>query len=143
MEIIAKCGNRCDLCPAYRGNIGKFGAQAVSDGWHKYLGFYLAPEKIACVGCINEGDRPSGDCAVRSCCADKSVENCGHCENAICPRLRENITAIENLEQASGDITKEAYETYFKPYHNESILKAIIDGRISPTSNDKTVENKC
>ncbi len=49
--ILSKCGNRCDLCPAYHKNIDKFDKQKISDGWFKYHGLRKPADDIGCVGC--------------------------------------------------------------------------------------------
>lgn len=39
-EVLARCGYRCDLCPAYHDNVSSDAdRQRTSDGWHKYFGF--------------------------------------------------------------------------------------------------------
>ena len=46
--LIARCGYRCDLCPAYWENIhGPEDQQRTSDGWFKYFGFRIPPDEIS------------------------------------------------------------------------------------------------
>lgn len=126
MELIAKCGNRCDLCPAYRENIRKYGEEQISAGWNKYLGFYLPPDKIECVGCHIEGYRPSEACVIRSCCAERGWQNCGYCaETDACSSLLKNMEEMERLEKLAGIIPQADYDMYFRPYQNQVVLRAV------------------
>lgn len=122
MEIIAKCGNRCDICPAYRENIAQYGAEAVSENWNRYLKFYLPADKIECAGCHAEGYRPAGDCAIRKCCVERAYDNCAACPEMICVKLKHNIDAMDELEKAQESIPEEIYAQYFAPYQNRNCL---------------------
>jgi hypothetical protein len=52
---LARCGYRCDLCPAYRESIrGPEDQQRTSDAWFKYYGFRIPSEQICCDGCLDE-----------------------------------------------------------------------------------------
>lgn len=43
-QIVARCGFRCDLCPAYEENVhGPEDRQRASDGWFKYYGLGIPP----------------------------------------------------------------------------------------------------
>ena len=47
-EIIARCGARCDLCPAYKENINRFDKQTISDSWNCYYNFRIPSEELIC-----------------------------------------------------------------------------------------------
>jgi hypothetical protein len=77
--VLARCGYRCDLCPAYRENIHgpEAARQRTSDGWFKYYGFRIPPEQICCDGCRDE--RPEARhidaaCPIRPCAIHRLVE---------------------------------------------------------------------
>ena len=51
-ELFSKCGATCSRCPAYRENVSRYeDRQRCSDGWHKYLGARLHPDRCYCDGC--------------------------------------------------------------------------------------------
>src|SRR5512139_2022666 len=78
--LLAPCGYRCDLCPAYRENIRGPGDQRrTSDGWFKYYGFRIPPEQICCDGCLDarpEARRIDRDCPVRPCARVRATPTC-------------------------------------------------------------------
>ncbi|PKO04517.1 MAG: hypothetical protein CVU41_16830 [Chloroflexi bacterium HGW-Chloroflexi-3] len=57
--ILTRCGYRCDLCLAYKANVenNPSNQQKLSDGWYKYFGFRLPPEKIICDGCMSNNPK--------------------------------------------------------------------------------------
>jgi hypothetical protein len=89
-EIHGYCGYRCDMCPAFvRNQKGPEDRQKVSDGWQKYLGFRMEPEKIVCAGCPFEGCHLDSDCQVRPCAIAKGFATCAECaELDSCEKLR-------------------------------------------------------
>lgn len=123
MEIYSICGNRCDLCPAYKGNIDRYTAEAVSEGWEKFLEYECPPEKIACVGCKNKGNHPNDYCAIRDCAMDREMKNCALCGKMPCSHLLDNMEELDRLESTHAEIGPEEYDLYYKPYHNREVLE--------------------
>lgn len=126
-EILSRCGFRCDLCLAYRENIGKHpeNKQKLSDGWYKYFGFRIPADEIYCEGCI---DNPTldKDCRVRPCVIEKGLQNCSQCDSYVCEKLKERIFTYEDVRQKFGEeIPEEDYVCFIKPYENKKRLDAL------------------
>jgi hypothetical protein len=129
-EIIAKCGFRCDLCPAYRENIHSFeDKQRVSDGWFKYFGFRLEPEKIYCDGCISNAENYitlDSNCPVRPCAIDRGFQNCAECSEYLCENLKSRATAyLGVIEKFKGQIPNDEYDILIKPFEGDKNLDKI------------------
>ena len=137
-EIMGLCGYRCDLCPAYNDNIkNKNNRQKISEGWKRYFKSEVPPEKIGCVGCINEGKHTEANCSVRPCVLEKKVENCAYCDDFICEDLRGRVEYMEELlEKCANNLSEEDYRLFFQPYLNRSWLLNTRDktGRNEPNS---------
>jgi hypothetical protein len=124
--IIAKCGYRCDLCPAYEANLkSDADKQRMSDAWAKYCGFQVPPEQIqSCPGCIVSGADPT--CTVRPCAIEKNVENCAHCEQFGCDKLNSKTNFIEeNVKVDLSEIDEEDYNLFIKPFISKEYLLEI------------------
>ncbi len=81
--ILTRCGYRCDLCLAYKPNVESNPAhqQKLSDGWYKYFGFRIPPEKVICDGCmVDDPQLIDHSCPVRPCVIEKGLANCSQCE---------------------------------------------------------------
>lgn len=138
MEVIAKCGNRCDLCPAYTDNVAQNGAETVSENWQRIYGFYVPPEKIACGGCDADDCPHAADCGIRACCLDRGFDNCAYCGELICEKLQKNISAVDEMEKKYADISKEDHGLYILPYKiKETLLR--LQGELK--KGGKTVSN--
>lgn len=72
-QMLAYCGNRCDLCPVYDENLASsvLDRAQISDGLFQYFGFRIPPQEIGCVGCKNEGKHADPECPVRPCTIEK------------------------------------------------------------------------
>jgi hypothetical protein len=131
--IVARCGYRCDLCMAYRPNVEANPAnpQTLSDGWFKYFGFRLLPEQIICDGCMAESlERIDQECPVRPCATVRGLDNCAHCEEYVCDRLRERLVVYEEVRQrAGGEIPAEDRQRFIEPYENKARLDKLKAGR--------------
>jgi len=128
-EILTRCGYRCDLCLAYRPNVERDDRrQALSDGWHEYFGFRIPPEKIICDGCMSGDDPKLIDkaCPVRPCVIAQDIENCAHCDDYICDKLKERIVGYDEIQKRHGKpIPKSDYENFIKPYESRERLERI------------------
>ncbi len=120
--IIARCGYRCDLCPAYRENIhGPEDQQRTSDGWFKYYGFRISPEQICCDGCLDEHSearRIDASCPIRPCTIARCLETCGACsERGGCEHFDSRTVTREQVEQRVGaPVQAEDYRWFVLPY---------------------------
>lgn len=124
--IISKCGYRCDLCPAYETNIkSEADKQRMSDAWKKYCGFDVPPEVIkSCSGCEAGGGDET--CTVRPCAIEKNLDNCAHCEQFACDKLKPKMDFVEqNVKVDMSNIPKEDYNLFIKPFLGEENLLKI------------------
>lgn len=130
-EKISFCGYRCELCPAYKGNIRcEEDRQKVSDGWFKYYGFRIPAEQIYCDGCLAEDSsnprRIDPECKVRACAIQRGLPNCAHCDDFICEKLSKKIIDTEKIaERARGPIPQKDFDRFVKPYDSAKILADI------------------
>ena len=123
--ILSKCGNRCDLCPAYCKNIDKFDKQKISDGWFKYHGFRKPAEDIGCVGCLNKGKHDREDCPIKECAEKRNLKSCGCCNDLFCDFLKSDMRVVEGALKKHSNISQEDYDMFFKPYLIRPILTEI------------------
>ena len=117
--ILGYCGFRCDLCPAFETNLkGPEDRQRVSNGWQKYLGFRIEPEKISCAGCRFDGCHLDANCKVRPCARAKSLETCAECAGFdACEFLKTKADAIAPFkERHGGSMPTEDYQLFIAPY---------------------------
>ena len=125
-SIIAKCGYRCDLCPAHETNLkSDVDKQRMCDAWSRYCGFQVPPEQIqSCPGCIVSGADPT--CTVRPCAIEKNVENCAHCEQFGCDKLEAKINFVEeNVKVDLSSIPEEDFNLFIKPFISKECLLEI------------------
>jgi hypothetical protein len=98
-EIIAYCGLACHTCPIYvatreKDDEKRHKARAeIADYIKKHYGQECKPEDITdCDGCKTEGGRlfpGCKKCQIRKCARQKGVENCAHCDEYACEKLKE------------------------------------------------------
>ena len=133
-KIVARCGYRCDLCPAFKDNVrGPEHQQWVSDGWHKYYGFRIPADSICCDGCWTEDsaypNRIDTDCPVCPCVIEKGLESCAQCNEYICERLRQRLVdGKEVLAKAEQPIPPEEFNAFVRAYDNRQRLKQMRSG---------------
>jgi hypothetical protein len=127
--ILTRCGYRCDLCLAYQPNVNASPSnrQKLSDGWYKYFGFRIPPEKIICDGCMS--DRPiliDQSCPVRPCAIEKGLENCAQCELYGCEKLQQRIVSYDEVRaRVELEIPEDDYLCFIQPYENWQRLEDI------------------
>ena len=124
--IIAKCGYRCDLCPAYEANLkSDADKQRMSDAWAKYCGFQVPTEQIqSCPGCLVSGADPT--CTVRPCAIEKDVANCAHCDQFGCEKLKAKMNFVEdNVKVDLSTIPEEDFNLFIKPFITKESLQEI------------------
>ena len=143
--IPARCGYRCDLCPAFKDNVrGPEHQQWVSDGWYKYYGFRIPPDRICCDGCWAEDstypNRIDTDCPVRPCVIEKGLESCAQCNEYICEKLRQRLVDGKGiLAKAEQPIPPEEFNAFVRAYDNRRRLEQIRSG---PERKGETSETK-
>ncbi len=122
-EILSRCGYRCDLCLAYQPNIQAHpeNAQLISDGWFKFFGFRVPPEKIKCPGCLSDADETLDiGCPVRPCVVARGLVNCAYCEAYVCEKLQERLVRFESMQEKSPEpISKLEWQLFILPYENQ------------------------
>ncbi len=127
--ILTRCGYRCDLCLAYTPNVTgtPSNREKLSDGWFKYFGFRLPPERILCDGCMAQNPRLIDQaCPVRPCVLERGLDNCAQCEEYICARLAERLVVYEAVrERAGGSVPEDDHQCFIRPYENKRRLDAL------------------
>lgn len=118
------CGYSCGICRFYTKNIkSRKDKEQVSSEFNRIFGYDVKPEEVECAGCKNKGPHADTDCKVRPCALEKGVENCAHCSEFICDRLRTRIDFIENfLARNKKPLSEEDIEKYIKPYQNKDAM---------------------
>ena len=129
LEIITKCGYRCDLCLAYKANVEERDQRKIlSAGWYDIYGFRIEPEDIYCEGCVS-CDEPiliDKNCPVRSCVISKSLENCAECVDYFCDKLKERIVDRSDLERKlSRKLSDHEYMLFVFPYESKGRMEKI------------------
>jgi len=128
-EIIGRCGFRCDLCMAYKGNgSGSLHQLSVAAGWFRYYEYMIHPSRVFCEGCLPTGSRlfkfkDSFD-SVCDCVSGKKLENCALCDNYPCPDIEDKMSACELIkERYAGKIHNEEYLKFISPYDPRTVLE--------------------
>ena len=134
-DLFAPCGINCGRCPSYKDNLlTDEDRQRCSDGWHKYHGFRLSPEKLLrCDGCpapIEENPVRyfKRGCNVRKCAVFNGIETCAHCSRHPCEDLKGSASIVnrEEMESRLGiPIPEEDYLTFVEPYEGLKHLDEI------------------
>ena len=126
-SVIAKCGYRCDLCPAYETNLtSEEDKQQMCEAFAEYYGYDLTPEQLnPCKGCVNLDAPPDGVCRIFFCAQKKEVPNCAHCGDYPCEMLDTDMKAGEEHLGKLADMPTEKYEKYCRPFVNRPTLEEI------------------
>jgi hypothetical protein len=116
-EILSCCGFRCDICPAYEKNVGgPADLEKIRRDWKKYFGFDIPEDRIACVGCANEGRHADADCPVRPCAVERRIKTCADCPDFECDKLKSRMDFAETAMEKSRIIPEGDFRSYFLPY---------------------------
>ena len=119
-QIIAACGYRCDLCPVFEKNIGNSDKNKLSEGYLRYFDYKVSPEEIkSCGGCSKEGD---ANCPVEPCVIERDIENCAHCDEFPCEKLKLKMNAVEDRIKDVSSLPDEDYNLFVKPYEAKKYL---------------------
>jgi hypothetical protein len=130
-EMIARCGFKCHLCPAFDENIKSPDDQVRgAAGWSKYFGIEVRPEKLRCLGCMSSDrdglDFPDKRCPIRPCASAKGLDNCARCEDYICRNLASLFASVEGVaKRFQGQIPQADYDAFIAPYDSRKTLDTI------------------
>ena len=137
IEILARCGYRCDLCPAYHRNIRtQEDCERVRAGGRKYVGDDVPPDEVPCPGClavepfIDDKGNPLGppggpNCSVRPCVIERGLENCSDCPEFCCEKLEYYMNFMERKHGDFSEIPQEDFDKFIRPYLSKKRLLAI------------------
>ena len=125
--IVSKCGYRCNLCPAHESNLKlEADKKIMCDAWNKYLGGSIKPEMIStCGGCQAEGNQGDENCPVRPCAAARSLENCAHCEEFACERVKSKMNFVEESIKDVSNIPQPDFKKFIEPFFGRKHLSEI------------------
>ncbi len=136
VELIARCGFRCDLCLGYRENVERDGRnrQTFRDGLERYYGDKLTLEECYCDGCLAEDSgNPvliTKDCRIRSCVISKGLQNCGLCERCPCSDVANKVVERSKVEaRLGGPMPDEDYRSFVMPYESRRVLDGVRQGK--------------
>jgi len=98
-KMIAYCGLRCDICAILlatretdREKKDKMRIE-IAQQIKKHYGQDCKVEDVTdCDGCKTEGGRLFSGCSkcqIRKCAKEKGVENCAHCSEYVCEKLKD------------------------------------------------------
>lgn len=134
-EILTKCGYRCDLCLAYRGNVEKADERAkLSNGWFDFYGFRIEPEKIVCDGCVSCANPKliAEGCSVRACVVERGLNNCAECDEYVCDKLKTLMVFKKAQEEKLGrKLTDDEYRCFLLPYESKPRLDMIRESLLN------------
>lgn len=125
---LTTCGNSCDACKAYKGNIAKLDErEALSAAWKKYLGFEYCAEDVRCEGgsCCSVGlGFVHQGCKYKECASAHGVEHCGQCPEYPCAKSDDgrNIDERHMREKFREEFNIDEYERYVKVFDNQTWL---------------------
>lgn len=132
--MISKCGVNCARCPSFIDNIqSSEDRKRCSEGWEKYLGFRLHPDKLLpCEGCQMPDDEKTvryQNCYVRQCAVRTGAETCAHCSAFPCedvPLVSLSVDAKKRIAaRIRMSIPEEDYLTFIEPYEGMKHLDKI------------------
>jgi len=97
----------------------------IRKGWNTFFGFDVPEEHIICVGCGGTGNHLDTDCPVRPCTLRRHLQNCSFCDRfESCDTLRSRADILdETKKKYTGQISKEDYKLFFRPYEGRKELK--------------------
>ncbi len=135
-DLYSKCGANCGRCPAFRENIATDeDRQRCSDGWHRYLGARVRPDRINCDGCQTpDAENPAlivANCNIRKCATINGAQTCAHCSEYPCEDLG-GVASTVGRDRAAArlgvPIPEEDYLAFIEPYE---LLKHLDEIRAS------------
>ena len=131
--MIAPCGTNCSRCPSYVENLlTDADRQRCSDGWYRYHGFRLSPDKLRrCVGCQAPDYEDSGhyliNCSKRRCAFFNGIETCAQCSAYPCEvfGLGPDFSREKVEARLGTPIPEDDYLAFVEPYEGVKHLDGI------------------
>lgn len=131
--IIAKCGNRRDLCPLYKENFSPTEVEAINGQLYKYHHDSRGPRPChsrGCEGCLVDGYRPRQECRIRQCAMTRQLPTCADCPDLFCRLLDADMAVAEgSLARYGEGMPPEDFARYFKPFMIRERLTLLRRGR--------------
>ena len=132
-NMIAPCGTNCSRCPSYEENLlTDEDRQRCSDGWYRYHGFRLSPDKLRrCVGCgapdYEDSEHYLINCNKRRCASFNSVETCAHCSAYPCEvfSLGPDFSREKVEARLGTPVPEDDYLAFVEPYEGVKHLDGI------------------
>lgn len=126
-ENLSYCGYRCDLCPAYAGNLKTDeDRERVSRDWAKYYDHHEEPANVECRGCKAGPEEGNSSCKVRPCAIERGVSTCAECDDFGCEVIQKQMDAIKPIAQRhAGTMPPEDFDRYIAPYESEERLRKL------------------
>ena len=120
---VAKCGYRCDQCPAFKPVLTDADKQDMVRVFKRYYGFDFPIEAIKpCTGCQSSDVPNDKECPVFPCVLQKGFQTCAECDDFGCDKLSQRMDAVEDILKNQADMPPEDFEKYFKPFLSRQTL---------------------
>ena len=117
---IARCGNRCDLCPLFVQNFSVDLCDEINQALYRYHnGSRGTPPRYekGCAGCLSEGYRAREDCPVRECAGRRGPATCADRDSLFCNPLEADMAVIEGaIARYAASVPPEDYDRYLRPF---------------------------
>ncbi len=129
--IVARCGFRCDLCPAFFKNSRTAADRlAASAGWSRYFHLHVKPEAMRCNGCFAapRADRtfPDKKCSIRRCVTERELGNCAACKAYPCVELEQRMKRVEKvIRRFQKKIARKEFDRFIAPYDARKTLNRL------------------
>jgi hypothetical protein len=119
--------------------------QRCSNGWHKYLGVRLNPDRCYCDGCQTPDDEHPTlvygkfGCRIRRCAVFNGVQTCAHCSAYPCEDVKTQFSFDSGsreraAERLGAPVPDEEYLIFIEPYelhrHLDEIRASLDPGDI-------------
>ncbi len=128
-EIIARCGNRCDLCPLYQDNFSQADAPEINNLVYRCHNAGKGPKPRytpGCEGCLGDGYVAREGCEIRNCVNTHQFSTCADCERLFCDLLEADLAVVEGaLRDRRMDMSQIDYQKYFRPFLIREKLTAL------------------
>jgi hypothetical protein len=118
--IVARCGNRCDLCPLFTDNFAFEEAAKINAGLYKYHHASCGPQPHhvrGCDGCLGEGYVARARCAIRACALERQLATCAQCSDMYCELLEHDMNIVEAaLTRHKEEMSQWDFDRFFRPF---------------------------
>jgi len=123
---IAKCGYRCDWCPAFGVELTEADKADFCRALERYFDCELTPDQVgSCTGCQSSDVANDKECSVFPCVQEKGFKTCAECDDFGCDKLKQRMDIVEQFAEKKKPIPPEDFEKYFKPFLSRETLMEI------------------